>query len=260
MDNGRREPRRMRYSLESRLRIVRLIETGDAAGRGGGGVRREPRDGLSALAAVSGRGLAGSAGSALDADPPATPAERGGRGADHRGATRAARGPAGARARCSIGPPRRSARCCAAPAAHDCPAPIASCGHATSASGQASSLHVDIKKLGRFWEVGKRIHRRRPTTAAAERAGATCTSRSTTTPASPTPSCSADERGPSCAAFLRRAHGWYAERGITIERVLTRQRQGLPRPLLASQPATSSRSGGATPSPTAPGQTAKPKP
>ncbi len=28
MDNGRREPRRMRYSLESRLRIVRMIERG----------------------------------------------------------------------------------------------------------------------------------------------------------------------------------------------------------------------------------------
>jgi transposase len=28
MHNGRREPRRMRYSLESRLRIVRLIEQG----------------------------------------------------------------------------------------------------------------------------------------------------------------------------------------------------------------------------------------
>jgi transposase-like protein len=28
MDNGRREPRRMRYSLESRLRIVRMIEAG----------------------------------------------------------------------------------------------------------------------------------------------------------------------------------------------------------------------------------------
>jgi transposase InsO family protein len=83
-------------------------------------------------------------------------------------------------------------------------------------------LHVDIKKLGRFWHVGKRItghgegykrsrgarwsylhiaiddHTRR---AYAELLS--------------------DERGPSCAAFLRRAHGWYAERGITIERVLT---------------------------------------
>ena len=29
MHNGRREPRRMRYSLESRLRIVRLIESGE---------------------------------------------------------------------------------------------------------------------------------------------------------------------------------------------------------------------------------------
>ena len=30
MHNGISEPRRMRYSLESRLRIVRLIESGEA--------------------------------------------------------------------------------------------------------------------------------------------------------------------------------------------------------------------------------------
>ena len=33
MHNGRREPRRMRYSLESRLRIVRLIERGETPAR-----------------------------------------------------------------------------------------------------------------------------------------------------------------------------------------------------------------------------------
>ncbi len=43
-------------------------------------------------------------------------------------------------------------------------------------------VHVDIKKLGRFWTVGKRDPRRpRSATAAAAPAGSTCTSRSTTT-------------------------------------------------------------------------------
>ena len=50
-------------------------------------------------------------------------------------------------------------------------------------------VHVDIKKLGRFWTVGKRILGDRPAPAAATPAGSTSTSRSTTTPASPTPSC-----------------------------------------------------------------------
>ena len=82
-------------------------------------------------------------------------------------------------------------------------------------------MHVDIKKLGRFWTVGKRDLRRPAHTATAAPAGSTCTSRSTTTPASPTPSCSPSESPADCVAFLRRAVAWYAERGITVERVLT---------------------------------------
>jgi transposase InsO family protein len=81
-------------------------------------------------------------------------------------------------------------------------------------------LHVDTKKLGRFWEVGKRmlgdgIRRNR-------RAGwqhlhvaiddhsrlAYCELRRS-------------ERGEECAAFLERAVAWYAEQGISIERVLS---------------------------------------
>ena len=81
-------------------------------------------------------------------------------------------------------------------------------------------LHVDTKKLGRFWEIGKRIcgdgvNRSR-------RAGwqylhvaiddhtrlAYC-------------EVLRSERKGDCAAFLRRAADWYAEQEITIERVLT---------------------------------------
>ena len=63
--------------------------------------------------------------------------------------------------------------------------------------------------------------RGRRATAPAAPAGSTCTSRSTTTPAWPTPSCSPARAPADCAAFLRRAVAWYAEHGITIERVLT---------------------------------------
>jgi transposase InsO family protein len=81
-------------------------------------------------------------------------------------------------------------------------------------------VHVDTKKLGRFFAVGKRVlqdgvHRSR-------RAGwqylhvaiddhsrlAYC-------------ELLASEDGAACAAFLRRALTWYAEQGITVERVLS---------------------------------------
>ena len=62
-------------------------------------------------------------------------------------------------------------------------------------------LHVDIKKLGRFWQVGKRILPATASNATAEPAGATCTSRSTTTPAWPTPSCSKTSAAPAAPRF-----------------------------------------------------------
>ncbi len=81
-------------------------------------------------------------------------------------------------------------------------------------------LHVDTKKLGRFWEIGKRI--RRDGVNRSRRAGwqhlhvavddhsrlAYC-------------EILASERKGDCAAFLRRAVSWYAEQGIVIERVLS---------------------------------------
>lgn len=81
-------------------------------------------------------------------------------------------------------------------------------------------LHVDTKKLGRFWEIGKRI--RQDSVNRSRRAGwqhlhvaiddhtrlAYCEILSS-------------ERKDECAAFLRRAVAWYAEQGITIERVLS---------------------------------------
>jgi len=81
-------------------------------------------------------------------------------------------------------------------------------------------LHVDTKKLGRFWEIGKRI--RHDGVNRSRRAGwqhlhvaiddhtrlAYAEVLST-------------ERKDECAAFLRRAAAWYQEQGITVERVLT---------------------------------------
>lgn len=82
-------------------------------------------------------------------------------------------------------------------------------------------LHVDVKKLGRFWTLGKRVlggevGNRNP------RAGwqylhLAIDDNSRLAYAE----LLAGESPADCVAFLGRAVGWYAERGITIERVLS---------------------------------------
>ena len=81
-------------------------------------------------------------------------------------------------------------------------------------------LHVDTKKLGRFWEVGKRI--RQDGINRSRRAGwqhlhvaiddhsrlAYC-------------EILHSQRKDECTAFLRRACAWYREQGIVVERVLS---------------------------------------
>ena len=81
-------------------------------------------------------------------------------------------------------------------------------------------VHVDIKRLGRFWTVGKAILGDRLTRN--EGAGWQYLhlaiddhSRLAYGELLPTESPS------DCVAFLRRAHSWYAGQGVTIERVLS---------------------------------------
>jgi transposase InsO family protein len=82
-------------------------------------------------------------------------------------------------------------------------------------------LHVDTKKLGRFWQVGKRILAR---AEAPESRGAgwqwlhvAIDDHSRLAHAE---LLAADDRFAS-AAFLARAVAWYAEQGVIVERVLT---------------------------------------
>jgi transposase InsO family protein len=82
-------------------------------------------------------------------------------------------------------------------------------------------LHVDIKKLGRFWTLGKRVLGSEVGNLS-RRAGwqylhLAIDDHSRLAYAELLVS----ESPPDCVAFLRRAAAWYAERGITIERVLT---------------------------------------
>jgi transposase InsO family protein len=82
-------------------------------------------------------------------------------------------------------------------------------------------LHVDIKKLGRFWTLGKRVlgsevGTRNPH-AGWQYLHLAIDDHSRLAYAE----LLASEGPADCVAFLRRAHAWYAERGITIERVLS---------------------------------------
>ena len=81
-------------------------------------------------------------------------------------------------------------------------------------------VHVDIKKLGRFWTVGKRIHGdglQRNRKAGWQYLHLAIDDHTRLAYAELLPSESPDD----CVAFFRRAVGWYAERGIQIERVLS---------------------------------------
>jgi transposase InsO family protein len=81
-------------------------------------------------------------------------------------------------------------------------------------------LHVDIKKLGRFWEVGKRV--RHDGITRSPRAGwqylhVAVDDHSRLAYAEVLPS----ERAQDAVAFLGRAVTWYREQGVTTEAVLT---------------------------------------
>jgi transposase InsO family protein len=81
-------------------------------------------------------------------------------------------------------------------------------------------LHVDTKKLGRFWEPGKRI--RGDGVQRSRHAGWQCL-HVAIDDHTRLAYCEllGGERKHECAAFLRRAVAWYASQEIAIERVLT---------------------------------------
>jgi transposase InsO family protein len=81
-------------------------------------------------------------------------------------------------------------------------------------------LHVDIKKLGRFWQVGKRILQdgvRRSPRAGWQFLHVAVDDHSRLAYAEILPS----ERQDDAVAFLRRAVSWYREQGVPVEAVLT---------------------------------------
>lgn len=82
-------------------------------------------------------------------------------------------------------------------------------------------VHIDIKRLGRFWTVGKRVLGDKAGNLS-RRAGwqyvhLAIDDHSRLAYAEILPSENPDD----CTAFLRRATSWYLEQGVTVERVLT---------------------------------------
>jgi transposase InsO family protein len=81
-------------------------------------------------------------------------------------------------------------------------------------------LHVDIKKLGRFWQAGKRVLQdgvRRSPRAGWQYLHVAVDDHSRLAYAEVLPS----ERREDAVAFLRRAVAWYREQGVVVEAVLT---------------------------------------
>jgi transposase InsO family protein len=219
MDNGRREPRRMRYSLESRLRIVQLIERGlrPAQAAAAYGASRATASRLWRRYQQAGwQGLT---------DRRSTPIRQPRRLSSEAEAQIIAlrlelrAGPQMLavildRPASTIGTVLRRAGCPRLPG----PDRVVRQRYERERPGEL--VHVDVKQLGRFWRVGKRIHhdgRKHNRGAGWSYLHLAIDDHTRLAYAE----LHSDERGPSCAAFLRRATRWYAERAITIERVLT---------------------------------------
>lgn len=87
-------------------------------------------------------------------------------------------------------------------------------------SGPGEMIHVDIKKLGRFWRAGHRVTGNR--TADSQGAGwefvHVCVDDYSRLAYAEV---LADERQESAVAFLARAVHWFARLGVTVKRVLT---------------------------------------
>ena len=85
-------------------------------------------------------------------------------------------------------------------------------------------IHIDIKKLGRFDQPGLPAHLRQ---AGYRRNGASkhgwdyCHVAVDDTSRLAYVEILDDEKGPTCVAFLRRAIAWFAQHGITVERIMT---------------------------------------
>ena len=117
-------------------------------------------------------------------------------------------------------------------------------------------IHLDIKKLGQFEQVGHRITGDRTGQNRAASAGSSSTSASTTPRASPSPEILPDERGER-RRLPQAAVAYYASLGVTVVRVMT-DNGSCYRAKAFPEPAGGSASSTSAPGPTRPGPTARP--
>jgi transposase InsO family protein len=225
MAEGSERPRRKRLSWESRCEIVWLIEQGMsaplAAARGGAsratGYRLWRRYQLGGWAALR--------------DRPSTPRRQ-----PRRLCAEAEHAILVARRRSAYGPVRlaglvphppstigkvlRRHGCSRLPRPHEA---AARCARRYERERPGELLHVDTKKLGRFWEPGKRVlgaeagrpHRNRR--IGWQHLHVAIDDHSRLAYAELLPGQDAE----TCTGFLERASDWYRGRGVEIERVLT---------------------------------------
>ena len=219
MSNATLPPRRMRFSFESRCRIVRLILDGE-----------RPQAAAAACGASRATGYRlwrryCEGGWAALHDRPSTPRRQPRRLAPEvereilawRAHLRA--GPAVIaaileRPISTVGKVLRRAGCSRLPRPQRDPKVRYERDH------PGELLHVDTKKLGRFWTVGKRILGdgvNRSPKAGWQHLHVAIDDHSRLAYAELLPS----ERKHDCASFLKRAVAWYAEQGIVVERVLS---------------------------------------
>ena len=216
-------PRRMRFSFESRCRIVSLIVEGVSPQAAAAACGASRATGYRLWRRYREGGWAALADRPSDAQAPAAAAARA-RPSRRSSLARELRGgPAVIAAGRSAS--RLDGRQGAAPrrllAAAACRA--ATRASATSASGRASSCTSTSRSSaasGRSASASAAT----ASTAPATPAGSTCTSRSTTTPGSPTASCSRASASTTASPSSRRAVAWYARAGDRDRARALRQR------------------------------------
>jgi transposase InsO family protein len=219
MSNATLPPRRMRFSFESRCRIVQLIVDGQS-----------PQAAAAACGASRATGYRLwrrylEAGWAALADRPSTPKHQPRRLApeaereilawrEHLRAGPAVIAAILERPISTVGKVLRRAGCSRLPKPQRDPKVRYERAYA------GALLHVDTKKLGRFWQVGKRILQdgvNRSPRAGWQHLHVAIDDHSRLAYCELLPS----ERKEDCAAFLTRAVAWYREQGIVVERVLS---------------------------------------
>jgi transposase InsO family protein len=219
MRHGTYPPRRMRFSFESRCRIVQLILAG-----------KSPRAAAAACGASRATGYRlwdrfKQGGWAALTDRPSTPKRQ-----PRRLPPEAEAEIVAARERSGYGPLRLSAVVERPPSTigkvlrrlgrSRLPTPERDPIVRYERERPGELLHIDTKKLGRFWAVGKRILKdgvRRNRGAGWQYLHLAIDDHSRLAYGE----LLASEDGGACAGFLARALAWYREQGIVVERVLT---------------------------------------